>query len=94
MYAASQAASRGEDVNSSSYASILGQGPQTPAGSTVMQIEPPSTTDDANFEDDSEDEEDEDRPLNRDELRAKTIKSLAKREATGGARKVVSKGKK
>mmetsp|Transcript_37190 Transcript_37190/g.91946 ORF Transcript_37190/g.91946 Transcript_37190/m.91946 type:complete len:562 (-) Transcript_37190:205-1890(-) len=94
MYAASQAAARGEDINSSSYASILGQGPQTPAGSTVMMIEPPSTTDDAVMEDDSDDEDDEDRPLNRDELRAKTIKSLAKREAAGGLKKTASKSKK
>jgi len=92
MYAASQAAARGEDVNSAGYASILGQGPQTPAGSTVMAIEPPSTTEEPDLEE--SDEEDDDRPLNRDELRAKTIKSLAKREAGGGAKKAAPKAKK
>jgi hypothetical protein len=57
---------------------VIGQGPAAPAGSTVINIDPPVIGD----EDDSEDEsdEDEERPLSRDELKAKTLRGLTKRE--------------
>eukprot|EP00282_Hemiselmis_andersenii_P000355 CAMPEP_0114125892 /NCGR_PEP_ID=MMETSP0043_2-20121206/9539_1 /TAXON_ID=464988 /ORGANISM="Hemiselmis andersenii, Strain CCMP644" /LENGTH=555 /DNA_ID=CAMNT_0001218841 /DNA_START=54 /DNA_END=1719 /DNA_ORIENTATION=- len=57
---------------------VIGQGPAAPAGSTIINIDPPVIGD----EDDSEDEsdEDEERPLSRDELKAKTLRGLTKRE--------------
>ena len=87
MYAASQAAMHGQDGTpgqGSALSSILGQGPQTAAGSLQISIEPPSTTDDTEL-DSSDDEQDEDRPLTREELKAKTMKNLSKRE--GGDKK-------
>ena len=87
MYAASQAAMHGQDGapgQGSALSSILGQGPQTAAGSLQISIEPPSTTDDTEL-DSSDDEQDEDRPLTREELKAKTMKNLSKRE--GGDKK-------
>ena len=60
---------------------ILGQGPQQPAGSNSISIQPPSTGDDDGPDsDDEDDDEDEDRPFSRDELKAKTIRGLHKRE--------------
>mmetsp|Transcript_28818 Transcript_28818/g.35017 ORF Transcript_28818/g.35017 Transcript_28818/m.35017 type:complete len:526 (-) Transcript_28818:1065-2642(-) len=90
MYAASQAAAHGGDVNSMGVAAaVLGQGPQTPAGSTTINIDPPSTTDEL-ASDSDEEEEEEDRPLTRDELQAKTLKNLGKREA-GDKKKIKRK---
>eukprot|EP00899_Mesostigma_viride_P003312 jgi/Mesvir1/12982/Mv05993-RA.1 len=91
MYAAHQAMST-DGPAAPAYASILGHGPQTPAGTLQLNIEPPSTTDPANSEDDSN-EEDEDRPLTRDELKAKTMKSIIKRE-TGTIKPAKPQGKK
>lgn len=73
MYAASQAAAQGQDPGALQ-ASVLGQGPQTPAGSTVLNIEPPSTTDDV--ESDSSEDEEDDHPLTRSELQGKMEKKL------------------
>ena len=57
--------------------SILGHGPQAPVGATHVVIEPPSTGDDYDS-DDYENDEEEERPLTRDELRARTMRGLAK----------------
>ena len=75
MYAASQAAAQGQDP-AALQASVLGQGPTTPAGYThsVLNIEPPSTMDEV--ESDSSEEEDDDHPLSRNELTAKMEKKL------------------
>ena len=64
---------------------LTGQGPQTPAGSTTINIEPPSTADEYVSDEESEEEVD-DRPLTREELQAKTMKTLSKREGRGGPR--------
>ena len=60
--------------------SILGQGPQLPAGRNNIQIQPPSATDEAYDSEEESDDEDEDRPYSRDELKAKTMRGLHKRE--------------
>ncbi|KAK3256578.1 hypothetical protein CYMTET_34289, partial [Cymbomonas tetramitiformis] len=73
MYAAHQQS--GEDA---AVASVLGQGPQTAAGSTVIAIDPPSTTEEL-ASDSDEEEDEEDRPLTRDELQAKTLKNLGRK---------------
>ena len=57
---------------------VIGQGPAAPAGSTVINIDPPVIGDEDDSEDESDD--DEDRPLSRDELKAKTLRGLTKRE--------------
>ncbi|GAQ87539.1 hypothetical protein KFL_003590130 [Klebsormidium nitens] len=83
LYAASQSGGHGGgglDGVLGTIGSILGQGPQTPAGATTIAIEPPSTTDDMQTESESDEEEMEERPMTRDELRVKTLKSLGKRE--------------
>lgn len=88
MFAASRAAARGETLANTSYKSLLAAGPETAAVSTTLQIEPPSTEKVADADEDSEDEDDGDRPLGREELRAKTAKLLAKREAAAAQRRV------
>ena len=68
-------------------AAMLGQGPQTPAGTTQIQIHPPSTGEDLDSEEEV-DEDEEERPLTRDELKAKTVRGLSKRDgAKRGAKK-------
>ena len=57
---------------------VIGQGPAAPAGSTVINIDPPVIGDEDDSEDESDD--DEERPLSRDELKAKTLRGLTKRE--------------
>ncbi len=76
LYQLSQ--SKDRTGNISELISVIGQGPAAPAGSTIINIDPPMIGD----EDDSEgeSEEGEERPLSRDELRAKTLRGLTKRE--------------
>mmetsp|Transcript_14819 Transcript_14819/g.29726 ORF Transcript_14819/g.29726 Transcript_14819/m.29726 type:complete len:541 (-) Transcript_14819:80-1702(-) len=71
---------------------VIGQGPAAPAGSTIINIDPPVIGD----EDDSEDEsdEDEERPLSRDELKAKTLRGLTKREGQQMSKQQKRKGRK
>jgi len=57
---------------------VFGQGPAAPAGSTVINIDPPVIGDEDETEEESD--EDEERPLSRDELKAKTLRGLTKRE--------------
>jgi hypothetical protein len=60
---------------------ILGQGPQAPAGSNAVSIQPPTTADEAySSDDDSVEGDEEDRPFTRDELKSKTMRGLSKRE--------------
>ena len=67
-------------------------GPNTPAGMSTVSITVPTTAED--FESDDSEEDDE-HPLTRDELHAKTMRGLAKREAStarkgkGGAKRAV-----
>lgn len=53
-------------------------GPQTPVGLTSVTINPPTTGEELDSDEASEDEE---RPLSRDELKAKTIRGITKRES-------------
>lgn len=65
---------------------ILGLGPQTPAGAIHLNVNPPATGDDFSSDDESDDD-DEDRPLTRDELKARTMRRLNKRDTTNKSRK-------
>ena len=84
LYAATQAHSSVVDQQGNSVpavASILGQGPQLPAGRNTITIQPPTTTDEAYDSEEDSDEEDEDRPYSKEELKAKTMRGLHKRES-------------
>lgn len=85
LYASTQAQTREGAVDAQgnplpTVASILGQGPQLPAGHNQIIIQPPTTTEDLYDSDDDSDDDDEDRPFSRDELKAKTMRGLSKRE--------------
>merc|ERR1712166_1210141 len=62
---------------------ILGMGPQTPAGAIHLNVNPPTTGDDYSSGDESDDD-DEDRPLTRDELKARTMRRLNKKDTQSG----------
>jgi len=64
---------------------ILGLGPQTPAGAIHLNVNPPTTGDEFSSDEESDDE-DEDRPLTRDELKARTMRRLNKRDTTKNQR--------
>jgi len=83
LYAATQAREGVVDAQGNPVppvSSILGQGPQMPAGRNAITIQAPTTTDEAYDSEEDSDEEDEDRPYSRDELKAKTMRGLHKRE--------------
>jgi len=83
LYAATQAREGVVDAQGNpvpAVSSILGQGPQLPAGRNNISIQPPSATDEAYDSEEDSDDEDEDRPYSRDELKAKTMRGLHKRE--------------
>jgi len=83
LYAATQAREGVIDAQGNpvpAVSSILGQGPQLPAGRNQISIQPPSANDDAYDSEEDSDDEDEDRPYSRDELKAKTMRGLTKRE--------------
>ena len=92
MYAAAQAAQHSGAEGSAAAstavgaATILGQGPAVPAGSNVVAIEPPSTTDEVE-EAEEDEEEEEDRPLSMEELRQRTIKAMNRRLEGGVIKK-------
>jgi uncharacterized protein (DUF3084 family) len=67
-----------KDAEGGDVVAVIGQGPAAPAGSTVINIDPPVIGDEDDSEDESDD--DEERPLSRDELKAKTLRGLTKRE--------------
>jgi len=85
MFAAVQMQESGKDLSSpevqASLASILGQGPAVPAGTGKVEVTPPAAGEDLDSEEGSDQEEDDERPLTRDELKAKTLRNLHKREA-------------
>ena len=95
LYAATQAQARDADApGGAAMTHILGQGPQLPAGSNSITIQPPSTGDDDGLDsDDDSADEDEDRPFSRDELKAKTIRGLQKRESKDKKKDGKRKGK-
>ena len=76
LYHAAQSKDKTGDL--SEHVSVIGQGPAAPAGSTIINIDPPVIGDEDESEDESD--EDEERPLSRDELKAKTLRGLTKRE--------------
>merc|ERR1711998_557796 len=57
---------------------ILGVGPATPMGQELVHINPPKL-EDYSSEDESDEDEDEARPLTHEELKAKTLKNLHRR---------------
>ena len=69
---------KNKDAEGGEVVAVMGQGPAAPAGSTVINIDPPVIGDEDDSEDESDD--DEERPLSRDELKAKTLRGLTKRE--------------
>ena len=96
LYAATQAREGVLDAQGNpvpAVSSILGQGPQLPAGRNAITIQPPSATDEAYDSEEDSDDEDEDRPYSLDELKAKTMRGLHKRE-NKEKKKERSKGKK
>ena len=87
MFAASQAnmASANANANGNDPSkALLTAGPTIAPTTTptTLQIEPPSTTAPKHDDTDS-DEEDDERPLTRDEIRVKLLQALKKREASG-----------
>jgi len=85
LYATTQAQARDGAVDAQgnplpTVTSILGSGPQQPAGQNHISVVPPTTAEEAYESDEESEEEDDDRPFTRDELKAKTIRGLSKRE--------------
>ena len=85
MYTAVKMQERGQDISSASaqaeLASIMGHGPAVPLGAGEVKVTPPSAGEDVDSDEASDESEEEDRPLTREELKAKTLRNLAKREA-------------
>jgi hypothetical protein len=65
-------------------------GPNTPAGMSTVSITVPTTAEDLESDDSEEDDE---HPLSRDELKAKTIRALTKREASNARKAKANKRK-
>ena len=60
---------------------MLGTGPTTPMGQDLIHVNPPKLEDYSSEEDDGDDDG-ETRPLNRDELKAKTLNRMYRRAQT------------
>lgn len=71
---------------------ILGMGPQTPAGAIHLNVNPPTTGDDYSSGDESDDD-DEDRPLTRDELKARTMRRLNKKDTQSSKSRKSKRGR-
>eukprot|EP00242_Pyramimonas_sp_CCMP2087_P016393 CAMPEP_0198197548 /NCGR_PEP_ID=MMETSP1445-20131203/1131_1 /TAXON_ID=36898 /ORGANISM="Pyramimonas sp., Strain CCMP2087" /LENGTH=540 /DNA_ID=CAMNT_0043866861 /DNA_START=245 /DNA_END=1867 /DNA_ORIENTATION=- len=65
---------------------VLGTGPHAPPGAGQLVIQPPTTTDDQFSDDNDSDDEFDDRPLTRNELEAKTLRNISKRDSRGARR--------
>ena len=87
MYIAVKMQEQGQNISApdaqAQLASIMGHGPAVPLGAGEVKVTPPSAGDDVDSEEASDEEED-DRPLTREELKAKTLRNLAKRESKNG----------
>eukprot|EP00959_Pyramimonas_sp_CCMP1952_P069711 1455334-Pyramimonas_sp.AAC.1 len=60
---------------------VLGHGPAAPMGSSTVEVPyMPSTAQEHNSDGESDEDEVDDRPLTRDELQAKTYKTIGKKE--------------
>ena len=62
---------------------VLGSGPMTPMGQDSIQINPPNLND-YSSEEDSDDDDQEARPLTHEELKLKTMRVIHRRAAGGG----------
>ena len=92
MYAASMMAQGGSNTNAADYDSFVQMtktGPDTAAGPRELKIEAPSTEDPDDDQAGSDEEHPEDRPLDRDELKRRAVKQLARREMGDGVSAVV-----
>jgi hypothetical protein len=92
MYAASMMAQGGSNTNAADYDSFVQMtktGPDTAAGPRELKIEAPSTEDPDDDQAGSDEEHPEDRPLDRDELKRRAVKQLARREMGDGVGAVV-----
>jgi chromosome segregation ATPase len=78
MWKTQQQQSAASATMESSQATTIHPGPSAPPGGVSISIDPPMIGDDDDSEEDSDD--DEERPLSRDELKAKTIRGLSKKE--------------
>ena len=65
---------------------VLGTGPHAPPGAGQLVIQPPTTTDEQFSDDNDSDDELDDRPLTRNELEAKTLRNISKRDSRGARR--------
>lgn len=82
MFAASRTASRTDaqgPEGDGAFAALLRAGPTSAAAPSALRIDPPSTT--APMAEDDSEEEDDERPLTRDEIRLKMLRALRRREA-------------
>jgi len=83
MFAASRTASRTDAQGlegDGAFAALLRAGPTSAAApASALRIDPPSTT--APMAEDDSEEEDDERPLTRDEIRLKMLRALRRREA-------------
>ena len=61
---------------------MLGQGPMTPMGTEMIQINPPNLND-YSSEEDSDEDDNEARPLTHEELKSKTMKVIHRRANAG-----------
>jgi hypothetical protein len=88
----------------SAVGSVLGPGPHVPAGSVQVAIVAPSSSGAAELaadgldilpdeEEEDEEEPEDSRPFSRDELRARTVRKLARREKRLAAAQAVAKGR-
>eukprot|EP00762_Andalucia_godoyi_P001072 ANDGO_01996.mRNA.1 Outer dynein arm protein 1 len=86
-----QNASSNGNANAASTRSLAAfPGPAAPAGSQHISIQPPSTGDEFGDDADSDgDAEDDDRPLTRDELKARSSRVISKREREKGGQPAV-----
>jgi chromosome segregation ATPase len=80
----------GATLGTQAVLNVLGAGPTTPMGQDLIHVNPPKL-EDYSSEEASDDEDDEARPLTRDELKAKTLNRMYRKGNRGNAGK---KGKK
>lgn len=78
MWKSQQASAAAAAPLDSTSGTTIHPGPSAPPGGVSISIDPPMIGDDDDSEDDSDD--DDERPLSRDELKAKTIRGLSKKE--------------
>uniref|UniRef100_A0A7S0WSW4 ODAD1 central coiled coil region domain-containing protein n=1 Tax=Pyramimonas obovata TaxID=1411642 RepID=A0A7S0WSW4_9CHLO len=87
MYAASQSHVKGGEVHASAALTVLGQGPQIPAGKGEMHIDPPSTVEEEPESSEDEDATPDDRPLSMSELQGRASKNISKRAENADKKK-------